>query len=73
MLTELLMKEFGESAWRSMSEQERQRLLMKKKLEERRLRREGKMDELSRLLGDSEKVRGHYSSRISQNRDLLLR
>ncbi|XP_071784125.1 uncharacterized protein [Asterias amurensis] len=69
MLTELLMKEFGESAWRSMSEQERQRLLMKKKLEERRLRREGKMDELSRLLGDSEKDSKRLQKLMGKNRE----
>ena len=35
-----------------MSEKERQRRLMQLKVEKKRLRREGKLDELQRLLGE---------------------
>ncbi|CAH1784103.1 unnamed protein product [Owenia fusiformis] len=50
LLAEALMKQFGEAEWGRMSEQERQRQLMKMKLEERRLRKEGKFDEAAALL-----------------------
>jgi len=42
----------GDAEWAKLSERERQQRLMKLKLEERRLRQEGKMDELARLLGE---------------------
>lgn len=45
--------QLGEDEWRRLSEKERQRLLMEMKLKERRLRREGRLDELNALLGNS--------------------
>ena len=42
----------GESNWQNMSEKDRQRKLLELKLEERRLRQEGKMDEAAALLGE---------------------
>ncbi|KAJ8047726.1 hypothetical protein HOLleu_06793 [Holothuria leucospilota] len=50
-LLDLLKKQFGDAEWANISERERQRRLMKLKLEEKRLRREGRMDELQVLLG----------------------
>ena len=44
LLSEALMKEMGAAEWQALSEQERQAKLVKMKLEERRLRREGKMN-----------------------------
>ena len=41
LLSEALMKEMGAAEWQALSEQERQARLVKMKLEERRLRREG--------------------------------
>ena len=41
LLSEALMKEMGAVEWQALSEQERQARLVKMKLEERRLRREG--------------------------------
>jgi hypothetical protein len=42
LLSEALMREIGAAEWQALSEQERQARLVKMKLEERRLRREGK-------------------------------
>ena len=42
LLSEALMRQMGEEEWRRLSERERQERLMKLKLEERRLRQEGK-------------------------------
>nr|XP_006823325.1 PREDICTED: trichohyalin-like [Saccoglossus kowalevskii] len=53
LLAEALMRQFSETQWAKMSEKERQAKLMKLKLEEKRLRREGKFDEAAALLGDS--------------------
>ena len=52
-----LMRQFGEAEWRKMSEGQRQRHLVKLRMEERRLRQEGKFDQAAKLLGDSVKVR----------------
>ena len=41
LLAEALMKEIGAAEWQALSEQERQAKLVKMKLEERRLRKEG--------------------------------
>ena len=42
LLSEALMKEMGAAEWQALSEQERQAKLVKMKVEERRLRKEGK-------------------------------
>ena len=44
------MKQVGEADWARLSERERQAKLMKLKLQERKLRQEGKYDEASALL-----------------------
>ena len=44
------MKQSGEAEWAALSERERQARLLKLKREEKRLRREGKMDEAAALL-----------------------
>ena len=41
----------GEAEWAALSEKERQRKLIRLKLEEKKLRREGRYDEASALLG----------------------
>ena len=48
LLTEVLMKQMGDAEWATLSERERQAKLLKLKLQERRLRQEGKLDEASR-------------------------
>ena len=45
------MKQTGEAEWAAISERERQARLLKLKREEKRLRREGKLDEAAALLG----------------------
>ena len=49
------MREVGEREWAALTEQERQRRLVRLRLEERRLRREGKYDEVAALLGQLSK------------------
>ena len=44
------MKEAGETEWARLSERERQRRLVALKREEKRLRRQGKDDELAALM-----------------------
>ena len=46
------MREMGEADWSRLSDLERQRKLVELKMRERRLRREGRMDELAQLLGN---------------------
>ena len=48
LLTEALMKQMGEAEWAALSERERQAKLLKLRLQERKLRQEGKIDEASR-------------------------
>ena len=50
LLTEALMKQMGDAEWAALSERERQAKLLKLKLQERKLRQEGKLDEASRLV-----------------------
>ncbi|XP_041349458.1 uncharacterized protein LOC121368777 [Gigantopelta aegis] len=51
VIIEALMKQMGEAEWKHLSERERQRHVIKMRVEERRLRQEGKMDEVAMLLG----------------------
>lgn len=53
LLAEALIKQLGESEWQRLSELERQKKMMELKLKERQLRREGKFDEISQILGDA--------------------
>ncbi|XP_076812765.1 uncharacterized protein LOC143459471 isoform X1 [Clavelina lepadiformis] len=69
LLTEALMRELGEENWRRMSERERQKKLMQMKMEEMRLRKEGKMDELARLLGDSFKNDARMKALLGESRE----
>ena len=47
------MNQYGKSEWDRLSEQERQNQLAKMRMLEKKLRREGKYDELAKLLGDA--------------------
>ena len=47
------MNQYGKAEWDRLSEQERQSQLAKMRMLEKKLRREGKYDELSKLLGDA--------------------
>ncbi|XP_071961658.1 uncharacterized protein [Antedon mediterranea] len=69
LLVESLMNQFGEAEWNKKTEEEQQRLLMKKRLEERRLRQDGKMDELSRLIGDAGNREKNLLSLMGRNRE----
>ncbi len=45
------MKQYGSRQWEEMTERERQAKLVKLRLQERKLRQEGKFDEAAALLG----------------------
>ena len=47
------MNQYSQAEWDKMSEQERQNRLAKLRQIEKKLRREGKYDELAKLLGDA--------------------
>ena len=46
-----LIKQMGEADWNRLSDLERQKKLLQIKMEEKRLRKEGKLDEVAALLG----------------------
>ena len=58
----------GDAEWAALSEQERQKRLVKLKLEERRLRKEGQMDELHRLLGEGFEMDANLRKLMGENR-----
>merc|ERR1712154_608430 len=51
LLIEALIKQMGETDWNRLSELERQKKLVQLKIDEKRLRKEGKLDEVAALLG----------------------
>lgn len=53
LLLDALMNQYGKSEWDRLSEQERQNQLARMRMLEKKLRREGKYDELSKLFGDA--------------------
>lgn len=52
LLLEALEKQLGAAEWARLSEQERQTRLAKLKLQERRLRQQGRFDDAAALLGE---------------------
>ncbi|XP_071495122.1 uncharacterized protein [Diadema antillarum] len=73
LLTDALLKQFGEAEWRKMTEGDRQRHILKLKLEERRLRQEGKFDQAAKLLGDSIKDKEALEKLMGTNREEFQR
>ena len=61
-MLQALMRQAGEAEWAALTEKERQRRLVRLRLEERRLRREGKYDTATALLG---KHRDDEEGRVS--------
>ena len=58
----------GDAEWAALSEQERQKRLVKLKLEERRLRKEGQLDELHRLLGEGFEMDANLRKLMGENK-----
>lgn len=58
----------GDAEWAQLSEQERQKRLVKLKLEERRLRKEGQLDELHRLLGEGFEMDANLRKLMGENK-----
>ena len=48
LMAEALMKQMGDAQWATLSERERQTRLVKLKLQEKKLREEGRLDEAAR-------------------------
>jgi len=68
LLLEALKKQLGDAEWAALSEQERQKRLVKLKLEERRLRKEGQLDELQRLLGEGFEMDANLRKLMGENK-----
>eukprot|EP00111_Clytia_hemisphaerica_P002852 TCONS_00008039-protein len=68
LLLEAMEKQMGKADWALLNEQERQRLIMKKRLEQKRLLREGKFDEAAKLLGDGFKTEASLNNLMGENR-----
>jgi len=68
LLLEALKKQLGDAEWAALSEQERQRRLVKLKLEERRLRKEGQLDELQKLLGEGFEMDANLRKLMGENK-----
>ena len=68
MLVTLSCFILGDAEWAALSEQERQKRLVKLKLEERRLRKEGQMDELHRLLGEGFEMDANLRKLMGENK-----
>lgn len=60
-----LMKQIGAEEWARLTEKERQARLMKLKLQERRLRQEGKSEEAYALLGQG--IQNQEGNGLEQN------
>lgn len=56
-----------------MNEQERQRMIMKKRLEQKKLLKEGKLDEAARLLGEGFKTDANLKNLMGENRKKYLK
>ncbi|XP_033123436.1 trichohyalin-like isoform X2 [Anneissia japonica] len=69
LLMEALINQYGVAEWNKKTVEEQQRLLVKKRLEERRLRQDGKMDELNRLIGDAANREKNLLSMMGKNRE----
>ena len=69
LLMQSLMDQYGKGEWDKLSEKERQKHLMQLKLQERKLRNEGKYDEISKLLGDFAQNSELLNKNLGENRE----
>ena len=58
----------GAAEWAAMSEKERQAELLRKRLEQKRLMREGKLEEAAKLLGEGFAADANLKKLMGQNR-----
>ena len=63
-----MFKFLGDAEWAALSEQERQKRLVKLRLEERRLRKENQMDELQKLLGEGFEMDANLRKLMGENK-----
>eukprot|EP00794_Sanderia_malayensis_P006079 gene6079-6782_t len=68
LILEGLQNQLGQAEWQAMSERERQAQLLKRRLEQKRLLREGKLEEAAKLLGDSFQTDANLKKLMGQNR-----
>lgn len=64
----LYLLPIGDAEWAKLSEQERQAKLIKMRLEQKRLLKEGKLDEAARLLGDGFKADANLKKLMGENK-----
>ena len=64
----VMFKFLGDAEWAALSEQERQKRLVKLRLEERRLRKENQMDELQKLLGEGFEMDANLRKLMGENK-----
>lgn len=72
LLMDALMKQYSQAEWDKLSEQERQNRLAKLKLLEKKLRHEGKFDELAKLLSDAAQDSDLLNKMLGENRQKYL-
>lgn len=72
LLMQSLMDQYGQNEWDKLSEKERQKRLIELKLQEKRLRKEGKFDEIAKLLGDSAMNSDILNKQLGDNRENYL-
>ena len=58
----------GAAEWAAMSEKERQAELLRRRLEQKRLMREGRLEEAARVLGEGFEVDANLKKLMGQNR-----
>ncbi|XP_067683441.1 ciliary rootlet coiled-coil protein 2-like [Haliotis asinina] len=73
LVIEALLKQYGHVQWSHMTEQERQTHIIQKRLEERRLRRAGKIDEVNLLLGKYLEEKKGLEEMLSESQDVQRR
>ena len=71
LLLEALEKQVGTAEWARLSEQERQARMAKLKLQERRLRQQGRFDDAAALLGEG--LKNAEALQVLINRELKQR
>ena len=62
------MSSLGAAEWAAMSEKERQAELLRRRLEQKRLMREGKLEEAAKLLGEGFAADANLKKLMGQNR-----
>ncbi|ESO89984.1 hypothetical protein LOTGIDRAFT_164683 [Lottia gigantea] len=68
LIIEALIAQYGELDWSKITDAERQKKVFEMKLKERRLRKEGKIDEVNKLIGESLKHQEALTKLMGDNK-----